>query len=124
MKNTLAYVDHNYHIKTKSGDFLREIFKSKFKIKNYWIWSSFATKELHRLGHTHVKTMHGCIETDYFYPLEDAEKKKLRQRHNIEEDAFIVGFVFRNQLRKSVPNLLEGYAKWKEQEKTEEEHQE
>ena len=37
MKNTLAYVDHNYHIKTKSGDFLREIFKSKFKLKNYWI---------------------------------------------------------------------------------------
>ena len=37
MKKTLAYVDHNYHIKTKSGDFLREIFKSKFKIKNYWI---------------------------------------------------------------------------------------
>ena len=25
--------------------------------------------------------------------------------------------MFRNQLRKSVPNLLEGYAKWKEQEK-------
>ena len=91
--------------------------KNAPKIKNYWIWSSFATKELHRLGHTHVKTMHGCIETNYFYPLEDVEKKKLRQRHNIEEDAFIVGFVFRNQLRKSVPNLLEGYAKWKEQEK-------
>ena len=87
------------------------------KIENYWIWSSFATKELHRLGHTHVKTMHGCIETDYFYPLEDEEKKKLRKRHNIEEDAFVIGFVFRNQLRKSVPNLLEGYAKWKEQEK-------
>ena len=37
MENILAYVDHNYHIKTRSGDFLREIFKSKFKIKNCWI---------------------------------------------------------------------------------------
>ena len=25
------------------------------KIKNYWIWSSFATKALHKMGHTHVK---------------------------------------------------------------------
>ena len=33
MENILVYVDHNYHIKTRSGDFLREIFKSKFKIK-------------------------------------------------------------------------------------------
>jgi len=37
LENKLAYVDHNYHIKTKSGDFLRDIFKSKFLIKNYWI---------------------------------------------------------------------------------------
>ena len=24
------------------------------KIKNYWVWSSFAEKALHELGHTHV----------------------------------------------------------------------
>ena len=87
------------------------------KIKNYWIWSNFATKALNEMGHKHVQTMHGCIEAAHFYPLENEKKKALRARNNIEEDAFIVGFVFRNQLRKSVPNLLEGYAKWKEQEK-------
>ena len=26
------------------------------KIKNYWIWSSFATKALNEMGHSHVKT--------------------------------------------------------------------
>ncbi len=87
------------------------------KIDNYWIWSSFATKALHELGHKHVKTMHGCIETSNFYRLNDEQRKQLRVNNNIEEDAFIIGFVFRNQLRKSVPNLLEGYAKWKKENK-------
>ena len=87
------------------------------KIKNYWIWSSFATKALHEMGHKHVKTVHGCIESKYFFRLEDEKRMLLRKQNNIEEDAFIIGFVFRNQLRKSVPNLLEGYAKWKSENK-------
>ena len=36
-KNKLAYVDHSYHFKTRSGDFLRDVFKSKFSIKDFWI---------------------------------------------------------------------------------------
>jgi len=83
------------------------------KIKNYWIWSDFATQELHRLGHEHVKTIHGPLETSNFFRLKDEERGKLRATFNIPQDAFIIGFVFRNQLRKSVPNLLEGYALWK-----------
>jgi glycosyltransferase involved in cell wall biosynthesis len=83
------------------------------KIKNYWIWSDFATQELHRLGHEHVKTMHGPLEASSFFRLENGERAKLRAAFNIPQDAFITGFVFRNQLRKSVPNLLEGYALWK-----------
>jgi len=87
--------------------------KNAPKIENYWIWSSFATKALNEMGHKHVKTMHGCIDTSNFYRLSDEKRKELRNNNNIEEDAFVIGFVFRNQLRKSVPNLLEGYAKWK-----------
>ena len=83
------------------------------KIKNYWIWSDFATQGLHELGHEHVRTMHGPIETDNFFRLNDEQRKDLRIKHGINKDAFIIGFVFRNQLRKSVPNLLEGYALWK-----------
>ena len=40
-------------------------------------------------------------------------KKEMRNHFGIPEDMFIIGFVFRNQLRKSVPNLLEGYSIWK-----------
>ena len=83
------------------------------KIKNYWIWSDFATKELHRLGHKHVKTVHGPIDPQNFFRLDKQKRNGLRKKFNIEENAFVIGFVFRNQLRKSVPNLLEGYAIWK-----------
>ena len=85
------------------------------KIKNYWIWSSFATKAMHKLGYSHVKTVHGCLEDKDFHRLSDFERNQLRKKNNIPQDAFIVGFVFRNQLRKSVPNLLQGYALWKKQ---------
>ena len=82
------------------------------KIKNYWIWSNFATKALHDKGHNHVKTVHGCLETDNFYRLDDEKRKQLRANNNISDDDYIVGFVFRNQLRKSVPNLMEGFKKF------------
>lgn len=84
------------------------------KIKNYWMWSSFATKEMHRLGYGHVKTMHGPLNEKFFFRLSDEERLILRKKNNIDAETFIIGFVFRNQLRKSVPNLLEGYKIWKE----------
>ena len=37
-KKKLAFVDHNYHKKTRSGDFLREIFSRDFIIEDFW-WS-------------------------------------------------------------------------------------
>jgi glycosyltransferase involved in cell wall biosynthesis len=85
------------------------------KVKNYWIWSDFATKALHKLGFPHVKTLHGALENKDFYRLSDFDRNQLRKRNNIAPDAFVIGFVFRNQLRKSVPNLLQGYALWKKQ---------
>jgi glycosyltransferase involved in cell wall biosynthesis len=83
-------------------------------IKNYWVWSNFAEKEMHKLGHSHVKTMHGCIEVEDFKPLTDGEKSSLREKNNISKDDFVIGFVFRNQLRKSVPNLLQGFKIFKD----------
>jgi hypothetical protein len=60
------------------------------KIKNYWIWSNFATKALHKLGYSHVKTMHGSLEDQEFYRLSDFERNQLRKKHNIPQDAFII----------------------------------
>ena len=79
------------------------------KIKNYYVWASFAEKALHALGHTHVKTLRGCIDPSNFYKLPHSHRIDLRRKNNIDKDSFIIGFVFRNQLRKSVPNLLDGF---------------
>ena len=83
------------------------------KIKNYWIWSNFATKALHELGHEHVKTMHGPLDDSHFKRLPNEIRLKIRNHFKIDPNIFMIGFVFRNQLRKSVPNLLEGYSLFK-----------
>ena len=83
-------------------------------IKNYWVWSNFAEKALHKEGFKHVKTVHGPIDCSKFSRLSNEKRENLRVKNGIPKDAFIVGFVFRNQLRKLVPNLMEGYKKWKD----------
>ncbi len=82
------------------------------KIKNYFVWASFAEKAMQEMGYDHVKTLRGSLDTDNFYRMSDEERQNLRLNHRIG-DEFIVGFVFRNQLRKSVPNLLEGFKHFK-----------
>lgn len=78
------------------------------KTKNFYCWSSFAERDLKEMGHDHVGTLHGTVDTDDFYRLSNLERKELRKKFGLS-DEFIVGFVFRNQLRKSVPNLMEGF---------------
>lgn len=83
------------------------------KIPHLWMWSDFATKDMHKLGHTHVKTVHGPVDASQFSILPESTKRELRQKYNIPPDAFIINFTFRNQLRKLVDKLIEGYALWK-----------
>ena len=84
------------------------------KIKNYFVWASFAEKAFKKMGYDHIKTLRGSLETDNFKKLNKDQRKSLRNFHNIDDEDFIIGFVFRNQLRKSVPNLLDGFKKFKE----------
>jgi len=83
------------------------------KIKNFWVWASFAEKEMKRLGKNHVKTINGAFDINKFFPLSQEDKLKLRKRFNIDSGAKVFGFVFRNQLRKLVGSLLEGFALYK-----------
>ena len=78
-------------------------------IKNFYTWASFASKEMKRLGHTHVENLNGSIDVSKFYKLKTQDRQELRARFNLNQDDFIIGFVFRNQLRKSLPNLLDGF---------------
>jgi len=96
------------HTTLDSLPILPEAVNAAPKIKNYLVWASFAEKALHKIGHTHVKTVHGTLDTDSFFRLNDDLRYKLRKHFGLEK-SYIIGFVFRNQLRKSVPNLLDGF---------------
>lgn len=80
------------------------------KIKNFWVWSKFAESELKRLGFPQVETLHGAFDVSDFYPLDN--KKELKERFGLQ-DNFIFGFVFRNQGRKLIGTLLEGFSLFK-----------
>jgi len=88
---------------------LPEAISAAPKIKNYFVWASFAEKAMQKLGYDHVKMVRGSLDTETFFRLDSEKRKTLRKSHGISEDEFIIGFVFRNQLRKSVPNLLDGF---------------
>lgn len=87
-------------------------------IKNYFTWAKFAEREMNKIGYGHVKTMHGIVEDKNFFRLTDEYRLKLRAANNIPKECFVIGFVFRNQLRKSVPNLLDGFLQFKNQNPT------
>jgi glycosyltransferase involved in cell wall biosynthesis len=83
------------------------------KLTHYWTWSDFARKELHKHGHTNVKNQYPLVNTENFYKLPDFKIKEILQKHNLPQDSFIIGFVFRNQLRKLINTQIEAYAQFK-----------
>jgi len=96
---------------------LESSYEDAKKTKHYWNWSSFATKEFLKKNnslYSHVKTQYPPVDLDYFFPLNSTQRLALRKNHKIAEDEFVVGFVFRNQLRKLVPNLIEGFKMFKD----------
>jgi glycosyltransferase involved in cell wall biosynthesis len=83
------------------------------QIKEYWTWSDFARKEFHKLGHYNVKNQYPLVNTDNFYKLPDEKISDIKNKFNIPQDSFIIGFVFRNQLRKLINTQIEAYAQFK-----------
>lgn len=83
------------------------------KVPHYWVWSRFAERAFHKIGEKKVKTFCAPMKTNKFRPLGAGDKVQLRQDHDIPQDAFVTGFVFRNQLRKSVIALMEGFRTFK-----------
>jgi glycosyltransferase involved in cell wall biosynthesis len=92
---------------------LTEAVDSAPKIKHYYVWASFAEKAMKEMGYDHVKTLRGSLETETFYRFNEIKRKVLRVSHGLSNE-FIIGFVFRNQLRKSVPNILDGFKLFKQ----------
>jgi glycosyltransferase involved in cell wall biosynthesis len=82
------------------------------KTKEFYVWAKFAEREMETLGNGHVKNLHGTFDTDNFFKLPSERKLEIRRENGIVDGAFVIGFVFRNQLRKSVPQLLDGFSKF------------
>lgn len=80
---------------------------------HFYCWADFATKDFHKMGLNHVKTLRGTVNTNVYRRLPSEERKRIRASQNIPEDAFCVGMLSRNQLRKSFPVLIEGYQQFR-----------
>jgi hypothetical protein len=89
---------------------LPDTIEKALKIKDYWTWSDFARKEFHKLGFNHVKNQYPLVNTNNFYKLPDSKILEIKNRFGIPNDAFIIGFVFRNQLRKLINTQIEAYS--------------
>jgi glycosyltransferase involved in cell wall biosynthesis len=98
-----------------SSPVLQQAIDAAGRTPNFFCWSGFAQKEMLERGVNNVKALHGPIDGSNFFRLEDSKKASLRKRNGIKKEDFIVGFVFRNQLRKSVPNLLDGFLIFKKE---------
>lgn len=82
--------------------------------ENFWVKAEFAEKALIKKGINHVKTIPALIDDTPFYPLKEIERKDLRYKVGVDDDTFVVGFVFRNQIRKLVGTLFDGVKLFKD----------
>jgi glycosyltransferase involved in cell wall biosynthesis len=101
------------HITLDSTPFQKEQIEFIKKSSTHYVWAKFAEEEAVKLGLNNVKTIPALIEDEYFKPLSIEEKLLIRKKNNISTDTFIIGFVFRNQLRKEIKSLLEGFSQFK-----------
>lgn len=100
------------HTTIDSEPLLEDAIKLAKGTNYFYTWSDFAPPLFHKKGSTHVKALHGTIDTKTYCKLSSEIKKQLRQKHNISPTDFIVGMVFRNQTRKQVHSLIEGHVEF------------
>lgn len=83
------------------------------KVDTLYLWASFGVRLYEQLGYKNVKHLYGCVETDKFFPVEESVRNSLRQKFGLSNSLVGVN-CFRNQTRKSIPNLLDGFKLFKE----------
>lgn len=81
--------------------------------KNIWVKSKFAERDLREVG-LDAKTVPLLTDHSLFFPMPEAERKAIRNACGISEDTFVIGFVFRNQLRKLVVSLMRGFKEFQD----------
>lgn len=104
-----------YHITIDSKPILGEAFEQAKSTPHYYTWAKFAADEMKRVGkeYGHVKNIYGAADISKFSPISQKEKNDLRKQFGIRPETTIIGFLFRNQLRKEAGSLLVGFKQFK-----------
>ena len=114
-KSWWSHINTILWVTLDSTPMLDTTFSTARNCDKFLTWSNFPQKQLKSKGVTNTQCIHGPIDHRNFKRLSDEERLKLRELHGISKEDFIIGFVFRNQLRKSVPNLMDGFIKFKKE---------
>lgn len=101
------------HVTIDSENLLSSQIDLAGSVDKLYTWASFALREYAKYGYNNVEFLPGCIDSSNFFPLEENEKRNLRKRFGLD-DSFSIIYTFRSQLRKLVPNLLDGFKLFKE----------
>lgn len=100
------------HTPIDSSPVLPMIVDNKDILKNIWVKTDFAVRDLAKIG-IESKAVPLLTDQSCFYPLPTQERENLRRVFNIQ-DSFVIGFVFRNQLRKLVVSLMREFKAFKD----------
>jgi glycosyltransferase involved in cell wall biosynthesis len=103
------------HITVDSKPILPLAYEQAKACKNFYTWAKFASDEIKLQGKdfAHVKQIYGMSNTNIYSPITKQEKSGIRKEFNLNEKTVIIGYVFRNQLRKSAPELLMAFKEFK-----------
>lgn len=116
-KNWFDKLNVIYHITVDSKPVLPLALEQARSSKHFYTWAKFAADEMKRTGpeYSHVKYIYGMNNVSNFSPITRQEKLELRKNFSIPEKTIIIGYCFRNQLRKEAPNLLVAFKEFKKE---------
>ena len=84
---------------------------------NYFTWAKFGAAEMRKRGKewAHIKSIYGATDINNFAPLSKTDRSDLRKRFGIDPSTTIIGYTFRNQLRKEAASLLVAFHEFKKE---------
>lgn len=93
---------------------LPEVIDAAAKSKNFFVKSSFAMDELHRLGHKHVDLWPCLMDANKFKVYSPEEKVDLKKKYGIDGDCILFAFLSRNQNRKKFVECIDAFKLFKD----------
>lgn len=104
------------HITADSLPILELCYEQAKSTPHYYTWAKFAMNAMRKRGpeFAHVKQIYGMTDINNFAPISKAERMELRKANKIDPNTVVIGYTFRNQLRKEALTLLLGFKQFKQ----------